>query len=108
MTHSWTKQELQIVCVCYKHKLPIELALLLTNTTNAKSMEMRYQNCLFLEKGRVEGSLSHASKNLVEAWNEVNELLPNNPEEFDSNNVIMILFIISILVQLVTVIISIQ
>jgi hypothetical protein len=72
--HSWSNQELWTVCVCYKERLPINLALRLTNTTNEKSMRMRYQNCLFLEQGRVEHSLSHASKNLVKAWNGVQEL----------------------------------
>jgi len=72
--HSWTEQELWTVCVCYKERLPIELALRLTNTTSEKSMRMRYQNCLFLEKGRVENALSHASKKHVEVWNEVEEL----------------------------------
>jgi hypothetical protein len=72
--HSWTRDELRIVCICYKEDLPIELALKLTNTTNEKSMQMRYRNCLFLDKGRVEDSLSHASKTLVEVWEEVNSL----------------------------------
>lgn len=72
--HSWTEQELWVVCVCYKENLPIELALRLTNTTNVKSMEMRYQNCLYLDKGPVEGSLSHASKTLVKVWEEVENL----------------------------------
>ena len=72
--HSWTKKELRTVCVCYLMGAPHETALRLTNTTNEKSMEMRYRNCLFLEKGPVEGSLSHASKTHVEAWNDVCEI----------------------------------
>jgi len=74
MTHSWTFEELWTVCVCYKEGLPEELALRLTNTTNAKSMAMRYQNCKYLESGPVEGALSHPSKKHVEAWQKVNEL----------------------------------
>lgn len=100
--HSWTKQELQIVCVCYKYKLPVELALLLTNTTNAKSMEMRYQNCLFLDKGRVEGSLSHASKNLTEAWNEVNTLVPPSKEDINFDLMIATLMFISLFFQIIS------
>lgn len=72
--HSWTEQELWTVCVCYKERLPIELALRLTNTTSEKSMRMMYQNCLFLDKGRVQNALSHPSKRLVEAWDDVEEL----------------------------------
>ena len=74
MTHSWTKNELRTVCVCYLMGAPHDVALRKTNTTNLKSMEMRYRNCLFLEKGPVEGSLSHASKTHVEAWNDVHEI----------------------------------
>lgn len=73
MTHSWTEQELRVVCVCYMEQLPIELALRLTNTTNERSMEMRYRNCLFLDKGRVEGALSHASITHQKVWKEVKE-----------------------------------
>lgn len=73
MKHSWTEEELWVVSVCYKEKLPIELALRLTNTSNEKSMIMRYQNCLFLDKGPVEDSLSHASKKHREVWEKVEE-----------------------------------
>lgn len=71
--HSWTEQELWVVCICYKENLPIDLALRLTNTTNRKSMEMRYQNCLFLEKGKVENALSHPSKAHVQVWEKIEE-----------------------------------
>ena len=75
--HSWTEQELWVVCVCYKEKIPAEVALRLTNTTNKKSIEMRYQNCLFLEKGRVDGALSHPSRVHEEVWTRVEELYRN-------------------------------
>jgi hypothetical protein len=84
--HSWSRDELRIVCICYKEKLPIELALKLTNTTNTKSMQMRYQNCLFLDKGRVEDALSHPSKTLTEVWEEVKQMYPEeevSEEELD-------------------------
>lgn len=66
--HSWTKEELTILCICYLEKASIETALLLTGTWDAKSIDMRYRNCLFLEQGRVEGSLSHPSKLHVQVW----------------------------------------
>lgn len=66
--HSWTKEELTILCICYLEKASIETALLLTGTSDAKSIDMRYRNCLFLEKGKVEGSLSHPSKLHVQVW----------------------------------------
>lgn len=66
--HSWTKDELLTVCVCYMEKAPIEKALELTDTTDEISMKMRYQNCLYMDKGKVEGSLSHPSKLHQEAW----------------------------------------
>lgn len=69
--HHWTESELYVVCACYKENLPVELALRLTNTTDEKSMEMRYRNCLYLDKGPVEGALSHASKKHIEAWEKV-------------------------------------
>ena len=72
--HSWTEQELWVVSVCYKEKLPIELALRLTNTKNAKSIEMRYQNCLYLDQGPVEGALSHPSKAHMKVWEEIEDL----------------------------------
>lgn len=59
------------------------MALRLTNTTNAKSMIMRYQNCKYLESGPGEGALSHPSKKMVEVWNQVNEfysLVPPLPK----------------------------
>ena len=85
--HSWTEEELRIVCICYKENLSVDLALRLTNTTNKKSMIMRYQNCLYLDKGRVENSLSHASKKLIEVWDEVEDLYENvakqeNPKQY--------------------------
>ena len=79
MQHNWTEQELWIVSVCYKENLPVDLALKLTNTTNKKSMEMRYQNCLFLDKGKVENSLSHPSKAHVKVWEEMEEMYRNQP-----------------------------
>lgn len=72
--HSWTEQELWVVSVCYKENLPVDLALRLTKTTNKKSMEMRYQNCLFLDKGKVENSLSHPSKKHVEVWEDIENM----------------------------------
>jgi hypothetical protein len=72
--HTWTEQELWVVCVCYMEGIPVDVALRLTNTTNRKSMEMRYANCLFLDKGRVDGSLSHASKLHQKVWEEVQDL----------------------------------
>lgn len=72
--HSWTEQELWVVCVCYMEGIPVDVALRLTNTTNAKSMEMRYRNCLYLDKGRVEGALSHASKTHEKVWEEVQQV----------------------------------
>lgn len=89
--HSWTEQELWVVSVCYKENLPIEIALRLTNTTNAKSMEMRYRNCLFLDKGRVENALSHASSTHQRVWDQIEELYseiqpfkPVVPEEVET------------------------
>jgi hypothetical protein len=102
--HSWTEQELWVVSVCYKEKLPIELALRLTNTSNEKSMRMRYQNCLFLDKGPVEDALSHASKKHQEVWEKVEEYYtdvepvyvpktihvePNNSYEFLFGGILM-------------------
>jgi hypothetical protein len=101
MTHNWTEQELWIVCICYKENLPIDLALRLTNTHSVKSMEMRYRNCLFLDKGRVEGSLSHASKTLVKVWNQVNERYPKKEEPIDYEPYIIgTLFIVSLILIL--------
>lgn len=102
MTHSWTEQELWTVCVCYKEGLSEEMALRLTNTTNAKSMAMRYQNCKYLESGPGEGALSHASKKHVEVWQKVNEfysLVPTLPkhEVFISDFLAVVLAILVLL-----------
>lgn len=87
--HHWTESELYVVCVCYKENLPVELALRLTNTTDEKSMEMRYRNCLYLDKGRVEGALSHPSKNLVEAWEKVKAVYEDKePLQLDGGKVV--------------------
>lgn len=85
--HNWSYFELRTVCICYKENLPVQLALKLTNTTDAKSMEMRYRNCLFLDKGRVDNALSHPSKMLIKAWEDVEEMYalshPLKEEEFN-------------------------
>lgn len=104
MTHNWTEQELWVVCVCYKENLPIDLALRLTNTHSVKSMEMRYRNCLFLDKGRVEGSLSHASKTLLKVWNEVNERYATVQKPVDEESYIIgTLFIVSLILVFVSI-----
>jgi hypothetical protein len=69
--HSWTKKELITVCVCYMENASIQKALELTGTKDEVSMDMRYRNCLFLHKGRIPGSLSHASKLHQQAWEDV-------------------------------------
>ena len=85
--HSWTEQELWVVCVCYKEGFPVELALRLTNTEDEVSMKYRYRNCLYLDKGKVENALSHASKKHVEVWNKIQAyywnkklLVPDEPD----------------------------
>lgn len=98
--HSWTEQELWIVCICYKENLPLDLALRLTKTTNVKSMEMRYRNCLFLDKGRVDGALSHASKTLVKVWNEVNERYPKAEPVDPEVYIVGTLFVFSVVIIL--------
>ena len=99
MAHTWTHQELWIVCVCYKENLPVDLALRLTNTTNRKSMEMRYRNCLYLDKGKVENALSHASKLHQKVWQEVEELYADlKPEPED--NTVYYMFILTALLSL--------
>lgn len=90
--HSWTEQELWVVCVCYKENLPIDLALRLTNTTNKKSMLMRYQNCLFLDKGKVENALSHASKTLVDVWERVQKMYNDIPQKKEEDINVDIIF----------------
>ena len=94
--HSWTEQELRIVCVCYKENLPIDLALRLTNTTNVKSMNCRYQNCLFLDKGHIENSLSHPSKTHVKVWNEVSKMYDNKQQQEDNKIYYFVIAFISI------------
>lgn len=71
--HSWTKQELWVLSICYKEGLSPEFALRLTNTTDEKSIKMRYLNCLYLDKGHVENALSHVSKMHKEVWEKVEE-----------------------------------
>jgi hypothetical protein len=100
--HNWTEKELWVVCVCYKEGIPLDLALRLTNTTNKKSMEMRYRNCLFLDKGRVENSLSHASKLHQKVWQEVEEMYADlKPSEKEpEDNCVYYAFVISSLLSL--------
>ncbi len=109
--HNWSYSELRTVCICYKENLPIQLALKLTNTTDAKSMEMRYRNCLFLDKGRVENALSHPSKTLVKAWEDVEEMYASLPppkeEEFNMmEQIILIAFIYAICTSLFNLVIG--
>ena len=89
--HSWTEQELWVVSVCYKEGLPVELALRLTNTEDELSMKMRYRNCLYLDKGKVEDALSHASKKHVEVWTKIQDYYENKkilvPDEPDMETI---------------------
>jgi hypothetical protein len=106
--HTWTEQEYRIVCVCYKEKIPIDLALFLTNTNNRKSMEMRYQNCMFLDKGRIDGSLSHPPRSLAKAWEEVNTFYPisKKTEETDWESLVLSLMFGSFVFQLVSILMT--
>lgn len=103
MNHSWTEQELWVVCVCYKENLPIDLALRLTNTHSVKSMQMRYGNCLFLDKGKVEGSVSHPSKNLVRVWNEVTKMY-SETKDTEESCIVGMLFIMSLAIIIMSII----
>ena len=67
--HSWTKYDNIMVTIGYLIGIsPFYMAYILYYIPQ-KSIEMKYKNCLYLDKGNVEGALKHASKEHVKVWN---------------------------------------
>jgi hypothetical protein len=66
--HSWTKYDNIMVSIGYLIGIsPFYMAYILYYIPQ-KSIEMKFKNCLYLQKGNVEGSLKHASKEHVKVW----------------------------------------
>ena len=69
--HKWTELENLIAVLGYLNN--IDPALLTNKLPDIplKSIKMKYSNCLFLDKGKVKGSLENCSALHREVWNSI-------------------------------------
>jgi hypothetical protein len=70
--HIWTEEETKILCEMYKNKKTPEEVIQKLPQLKLGSIKMKYSNCLYLEKGDVNGALNNISKIHEKIWNELN------------------------------------
>jgi len=71
--HNWTEDETKIICKMYiENKTPDEIHTKLSNI-KLSSIKMKYNNCLYLDKGDVNGSLKNVSKLHSKIWQEIKQ-----------------------------------
>jgi len=71
--HNWTKNETKIICKMYiDNKTPKEIYTKLSNI-KLSSIKIKYSNCLYLDKGKVNGSLVNVSKLHSKIWQEIKQ-----------------------------------
>ncbi len=73
--HTWLEQEDRLCSHLYLHgKSYLDAHSLLPHILSS-SIKYKFQNCLFLDKGKVKGSMAHCSKQHVRVFAEQRELL---------------------------------
>ena len=75
--HTWTKFETSITVLGYLNHVDYKLLSKRLPGIPLNSIKMKYQNCLYLHKGKIKGALSNCSKMHHEVWNSVNRELAN-------------------------------
>lgn len=73
--HTWLEEEDRICAYLYLHGKPFHDAHRLLPHIHIASIKMKFQNCLFLDKGKVKGSMAHYSKQNVRMFTEQREIL---------------------------------
>ena len=72
--HNWTKEECRLTSVEWlkggsMDEIIKRVMAVCPTLKNPKSIEMKLQNCLYLHDGRVDGALSHVSRDHRQVWN---------------------------------------
>ena len=70
--HKWTREENIICSYGYLQKHSCEKIQSLLTNISLNSIKMKYQNCLFLDKGPVKNSLKSCSKLHINIWEILN------------------------------------
>jgi hypothetical protein len=73
--HTWLEEEDRICAYLYLHGKPFHDAHRLLPHIQIASIKMKFQNCLFLDKGKVKGSMAHCSKQHIRMFTEQREIL---------------------------------
>ena len=74
--HNWTKEECRLTSVEWlkggsTDEIIKRIMTVCATLKNPKSIEMKLQNCLYLRDGRVEGALSHVSRDHRQVWSKL-------------------------------------
>lgn len=76
--HTWTESEDRVCAYLYLHGKPFQDAHRCLPHIPIRSIKMKFQNCLFLDKGNVKNSLSKCSKQNIRVFHQEREILRNN------------------------------
>ncbi len=69
MKYKWTKYDNLIVSLCFLRNIDINVVKNILPQIPLNSIKMKYANCLYLQQGNVNGSLTNVSKTHEEIWN---------------------------------------
>ena len=75
--HTWSISDDRICAYLYLRGAPFQDAHRLLPHIPIRSIKMKFQNCLFLDKGNIKNSLSNCSKQNIRMFNIERELLNN-------------------------------
>ena len=69
--HKWTEVETRFTTLGYLNNVDPKVISKVLPNIPLKSIKMKYQNCLFLDKGNIHRSLCNYSKLHYEVWNSI-------------------------------------
>ena len=72
--YTWTKNDNIICSICYLQNKTYIQTHLLSPHISLNSINMKYKNCMYLDKGKINGSLENCSKLHKEIWISVKTL----------------------------------
>lgn len=67
----WTRNDNYVVTKNYLAGISYEITANILQHLKKNSIRLKYNNCLYLERGDVSGSLNHASSMHKEVWKEL-------------------------------------
>ena len=76
--HTWTESEDRVCTYLYLNGKQFQDAHICLPHIPIRSIKMKFQNCLFLDKGNVKNSLYKCSKQNIRVFHELREILCNN------------------------------